>query len=684
MSSSTEEFPYSLVATLANAALGSALLDLNGVVREVNAAYCALLGLQREDLLGATTVVHTHPDDRATDARLLHELLSGQRRSYVIEKRYLHRDGRILWVLLGMSLVHARDGSPIGILKQLQDITAQKEAEAALAHSDRQQRQILASLHDGVVLQDAEGRIIYANASAARILGTSLPELLDPTHAQAPWDPAHHGGRPQPTPDHPAVRALRSGQPQNDVIMTVDRPDGSQAWVRVNAQPLLHAGASKPHAVVTSLHDLTTLRKREQELRHQALHDALTGLPNRRTLDRRLAQLMRQDHLASDRHALAYLDLDGFKAINDRYGHDAGDRLLGMVAQRLATCLRDDDLLVRIAGDEFVAVLAHVTPTEAANAGQRMIDALSRPFAIDGFHVRVGASAGIATLSSEHRDPATALAQADAALREAKAQGKSRCLTFDPTTNTSYTLAANLERDVRHAINRQQFRIRYQPITRLRDGAFAGAMLDLTWHHPHYGALTPDQFLPATEDAGLLARLSLWATNKALQDAKRWRTRPSTRHAFLVAPLPPALLTDDLPRRLTLTLQRHHVPPAALALGVRAADLARHADTAQPILQRVAKSGIRLLLADTGHGPIDLPTTLTLPFRYVQLSATLLRNPAATQPHNLLPDLIRSLQNAGMRCIAHLPHTNAHLPWLHDSGCRYLQDPHRPLEPERP
>jgi diguanylate cyclase (GGDEF)-like protein/PAS domain S-box-containing protein len=299
---------------------------------------------------------------------------------------------------------------------------SRKQAEAELVRQERDLREsedryrtLMELLDEGVVLEDRGGRVLTANPSAARILGTEAPGLRDLPGPlwrddETPWDPDAL----------PWVDALRRGRPVDRQIVGVDRTDGSRVWLSLNSRPLCQPDEHEPHGVVTSFTDVTEARASERLLREQALHDSLTGLPNRTQLLSRIERSLRRVDRDGDSLGLLYLDLDGFKVVNDSMGHEAGDDLLCQVARRLEATVRPSDTVARLGGDEFVVVCDHLAGDEAAEqVADRVAESFLVPFPLAGGDVMVGASVGWA-VSGPGTTAADLLRRADEVMFECK------------------------------------------------------------------------------------------------------------------------------------------------------------------------------------------------------------------------------------------------------------------------
>jgi len=405
-----------------SAALGMALVSLEGRWLDVNDALCRILGYPREELLQVDFQRLTHPDDLQTDLALVQDLLAGRRSHYHLEKRYLDRDGKVIWARLSVSLVRTEHGEPLHFVSQIQDISAQRSSEQRLFESEQRSRITLDAVADLVLSVSLDGRIDYANAAAVRTLagdgalslaGLKVQDVLALTTEYAPGsvlDVSVLLGPESNAVDLHADLLLRLGAATIPVDLT-------RAWLRDDEGHVRGA--------VWVLRDDTQQRARQREARHLAEIDPLTELSNRRGFEVHLQQAITRVERTGQAASLMYIDLDRFKPVNDTWGHLAGDAVLWAVASVLRHGVRDSDVVARLGGDEFAVILSGCTPRRAARIGGELLHtlaSLSIPWDRDRLHV--GASIGIAPLAGGMSvDQAVAAADAQC-YRGAKAMGR--------------------------------------------------------------------------------------------------------------------------------------------------------------------------------------------------------------------------------------------------------------------
>ncbi|WP_340569746.1 PAS domain S-box protein [Stenotrophomonas sp. G106K1] len=404
-----------------SAALGMALVSLEGRWLDVNDALCRILGYTREELLQVDFQRLTHPADLQTDLALVQDLLAGRRTHYHLEKRYLGREGNTIWARLSVSLVRNERGEPLHFVSQIQDVSAQRSSEQRLFESEQRSRITLDAVADLVLSVALDGRIEYANAAAVRMLagdgalslaGHRVQDVLSLTTEYAPQSQLDVGVLLDPESNAVDLHADLLLQMGSAVVPV----DLTRAWLRDDE--------GQVRGAVWVLRDDTQQRAREREARHLAEMDPLTELGNRRGFEVHLQQAITRVERTGQAASLMYIDLDRFKPVNDTFGHLAGDAVLWAVASVLRHGVRDSDVVARLGGDEFAVILSGCSPRRAARIGGELLHTLSSlSIPWDQHQLRIGASIGIAPLAAG-MSVDQAVAAADAQCYRAKAMGR--------------------------------------------------------------------------------------------------------------------------------------------------------------------------------------------------------------------------------------------------------------------
>jgi diguanylate cyclase (GGDEF)-like protein len=358
---------------------------------------------------------------------------------------------------------------------------------------------------------------------------------------------------------------------------------------------------------VLSFSDISAIRDVQHKLQHLALHDVLTGLGNRLCLQETLHACARAERLG-----LMFIDLDGFKTINDTLGHDRGDELLKVLARRLRTQLRGEDLAVRLGGDEFVVLLREPGRVEdAQRVADKLLAALAAPVQLAGQQVLVTASLGLALYPEQVAEPELLLKAADAAMYVAKARGRNRWAVYAPVLAEAASEQLRIEQALRQALRRKQLSLAWQPVVDMETGALRGAEALLRWQHPQLGAVSPARFIPVAEALGLIVPMGAWVLDRACAQAALWVQRqPDFRVAVNVSVR--QFEQDDVPRRVRTALARHGLPPGCLEVEVTES-LFGQAVALRSMLEELRALGVRIALDDFGTGYSSLGQLRSLP-----------------------------------------------------------------------
>ncbi len=469
--------------------------------------------------------------------------------------------------------------------------TVREDADAKL----RQAAIVFDSTHEGMVITDPQASVIAVNPAFCVITGYAEAEVI---------------GR--------NMRVLKSGRQGPEFyremwnsLLTVGRWHGEiwnrrkngeiyPQWATLSAVRDQEGGLINYVGVFT---DITRLKRSEAQFEHLARHDPLTGLPNRLVLQSHLEKSIARAERSHECCAVLFLDLDRFKYVNDSRGHTAGDELLCLASRRIAERIRSADTLVRMGGDEFVLLLDDLAgPENAAAVATSIIDQFRSPFVLaDGFEVYIGASIGISLCPHDGTNADKLIQFADGALYQAKRSGRGTYRFYD----TSMTVAANarieIETQLRHALERDEFLLHYQPLVSMSDGRIVSVEALVRWQHPAKGLVPPDQFIPVAEETGLIAPLCDWVLRTACRQMQKWIAGGSTLEAVAVNVSPRQLQQHDLIERLQTILAETGLSPHRLELEITETALLEQeaVDSKLPLLRAL---GIRISLDDFGTG----------------------------------------------------------------------------------
>jgi diguanylate cyclase (GGDEF)-like protein len=434
-------------------------------------------------------------------------------------------------------------------------------------------------------------------------------------------------GAPAKSPDGVAYAVAPLVTPDGMVIGTICAVDPApHAWTHGEIDCLRDLAES----LVTEMElrsDLTVKRETQEHLLYSTLHDALTGLPNRSLFIDRLRHSMRRTaRHPDDMFAVLFLDLDRFKDVNDNLGHFAGDELLRAVARRLEACLRPEDTVARLSGDEFAILLESISETsDAGRVAERIEEALSFPINLGGAEITTSASMGIVTSSMSQEQPEQLLRSADMAMYRAKAAGRARYEMFDRAMHTDALAKLQLETDLRRAVEQGEFRLHYQPLVSLRTGHITGLEALLRWEHPQRGLVQPSDFIPIAEETGLIIRIGRWVLNEACRQLHEWQqAHPRDEPLSIGVNLSVKQFSQpDLIDQLASAVRTSGIAPSCLRLEITEAALIDKGGAAMPLLLQIKQLGAQIYLDDFGTGYSSLIYLHRLPIDAIKIDREL-------------------------------------------------------------
>ena len=454
-----------------------------------------------------------------------------------------------------------------------------------LRRNEQRFRSLVQHAPDAITVHFGDGVISYASPAMGRILGVHEDSLLD--------QPLQHLVHPDDAVDVAASLRRLTSEPHGTMLLErrLRRPDGGWRWIESRFTNLL----DDPNVagVVANHRDVTERKRLERQLEHQATHDALTGLPNRR----RLAQEL-DGHLADGKDAIVFIDLDKFKDVNDRLGHGVGDGLLSTVAARIGATVRPGDLAARLGGDEFAVLLRDASEEQAGHVAQRLLETIRQPMVIEGHELEIDASVGVAVADASTRD---LLHDADVAMYVAKREGRGRVTAFSPRMAEETLSRIQLEADLRRALERDELRVVYQPVVRLEDDATVGVEALLRWEHAVHGTITPAEFIPVAEQTGAIVPIGAWVLREACWQA-RALSRPGLPLSLHVNVSSVQLRDERFAGDVESVLVATGFRPDLLTLEITESVLVDEHTGARDTIDRLRLLGVRMAIDDFGTG----------------------------------------------------------------------------------
>jgi diguanylate cyclase (GGDEF)-like protein len=418
-------------------------------------------------------------------------------------------------------------------------------------------------------------------------------------------------------------------------------------------------------------------RRAEERLAHDALYDALTGLPNRTLLADRLKHAIQYARRHKDYHfSVLFLDLDQFKVVNDSLGHPVGDELLVALSLVLNQCVRTSDTIARLGGDEFVILLEDTLdrniPIQVAN---RIQESLNTPFALVEKKVFISASIGIVCAKDEYDDPEEVLRDADIAMYHAKALGKARFEIFTPGLRERAMSRLELENDLRQALERQELSLHYQPILSLRSNQIVGFESLLRWHHPKRGFISPAEFIPVAEETGLILPIGRWVLEKACRQMREWQTANPKQPPLTISVniSGSQFKQPDLVEQIEAVLKETGLDGSSLGIEITESVYLNSPEEAVAIFARLNALGIQFLIDDFGTGYSSLSYLQYFPINTIKIDRTFISRMNGPNHSELVQTIVALAHDLGMDAVAEGIETEAQLDLLRGFGCNYGQ-----------
>jgi len=529
---------------------------------------------------------------------------------------------------------------------------------------------------DAIVVTDAEGRIQETNAQLERLFQYSANELLGhPIEILIPerYRQNHHAHR-KAYDDQPNIRPMGTA-----LELFGACKDGTEFPVNIMLGPV---ETPRGRMVLTIIRDLTERNQREEDTRnrrtlfedemsHLAQHDALTDLPNRLLLNDRLTQAISIARRNHHQLAMLFLDLDGFKHINDSLGHSVGDKLLQSVAARISACVRKSDTVSRQGGDEFVILLSEVKQAaDAAICAAKIISELKREHSIGEHCLRVTVSIGLSSYPTDGEDGETLLKNADTAMYQAKEYGRDNYQFFRPDMGLQAVERQSLEGRLRYALERQELLLHYQPMINLKTGAITSVEALVRWQHPERGLLLPGQFLTIAEDTGMIVAIGQWVLREAC-----WQTREWLDAGLLAVPVAVNISSlefrsDPFLEGIQGALKNARLDPRYLQLELTETVLMRHAESTACALDQLKAIGVRLAVDDFGTGYSSLSYLTRFPIDAVKVDQSFVRDIVASTDDAIVVSAVISMgKSLKHRVIAEGVETPEQLAFLQAHGC---------------
>ncbi|TAF52662.1 MAG: EAL domain-containing protein [Oscillatoriales cyanobacterium] len=635
-----------------------------------NPALCEALGTSLELIVGMKWLDFANPDDLQGSAFYrLHEITPENPR-FTIENRERRADGSEGWTQWLNEGIFDDQGQLVEIQSVGRDITELKRIEQALRDREERLSLVTQNMSDLVSLHQPDGCYLYATPSSLSLLGYTPEELIgrdvfellhpdDRTHVQVEF-----------------YQRLLDGLSPVRIVHRIRHRDGHDLWLETVGKTVVNPETHHLIHIQATSRDVSDRVAIEDQLKYDALHDALTGLPNRnllvKQLDRAIHRVQRHPETP---FALLFLDLDRFKIVNDSLGHLVGDQLLIVVADILRSFVRQGDVAARLGGDEFVILLDEIRDVNhAIHVAERVVQSLQAPLRIGDRDVVTGTSIGIVIGTADRQSTESVLRDADLAMYRAKRSGRGRYALFDPAMHQQAMERLDIEDDLRHALERQEFVLYYQPIVDLQTLKIQGFEALIRWQHPQRGFVSPLEFISIAEETGHIVEIGTWVLNQAVQQLADWQAQFPQRSLRMSVNLSVQQLQIDLLSHLDRCLDQHAIVQETLTLELTESMLIQDVETTCRLLEAIHTRGVHLSIDDFGTGYSSLSYLHQFPVDTLKIDRAFVSNAAADTRNQVVAESIIALSNLlDLGAIAEGVSTQAELLWLQNLGCEFGQ-----------
>lgn len=588
--------------------------SLTGIITSWNPGAQAMFGYSAEEMIGQPMSILLPADRQDEEMAILGRLRRGEKVEH-FETLRVCKNGHLIEVSVTISPIFDQHGTVIGASNIARDITDKKQAEARLELTSR----VFTNTNEAIVITDAFGIIIEVNEAFSSISGYARDDVIGrpPT--------MFHSSRQGPEIMVAMLDSLdKYGRYQGELWSRRKNGESYAGYVKVS---IVRDAANNVQNYVALFADITSLRIKQEELEHLALFDALTDLPNRILLSDRLHQAMALSQRSGKSLAVLYLDLDGFKDINDEYGHNAGDEMLIAVSHNMKAALRNVDTLARIGGDEYALVLADVQgPHQCGCMVERILRACAEPVVIQGNLLRISASIGVTIYPQDDVDADQLLRHADRAMYEAKQAGKNRYHIFDSVLDAEVKNLGLQHERIRHALATDEFFLCYQPKVNMRTAVVVGVEALIRWNHPQLGLLTPDAFLPSIEFHPLSEEVDDWVLNAALLQMDVWR-KAGLNISVSVNIGARQLQKKDFAQRLVTALAKHpDIDTHMLDIEILETSALQDIHAVADVIRDCQQSGVCFSVDDFGTGYSSLTYLRHFPAETLKIDRSFVGN----------------------------------------------------------
>jgi diguanylate cyclase (GGDEF)-like protein/PAS domain S-box-containing protein len=653
---------------LEQAAVGITRLSLDGVLVDVNQKFCDMLRYDRSELIGKAVNDIAYPDDHERISELNALFVNCEMKSSASEKRFVRKDGTLMWARQVVSVGRDGTGAPCYFVSVIEDISESKQTQIALQQSEEQFRQLAAHIPQVFWIGDiAQRKLVYVSPAAKDLFGRSLEEIYASPRTLIRAVHKHDRQR--------LISARRSAAGGSyDEVVRVVRPDGTMRWVRDRAFPVRDADG-KPYRIAGIAEDITERRESEERLIYLAHYDALTNLPNRLLFYDRLGHAIALARRNQWIVGVMFIDVDRFKYVNDTLGHAVGDRLLQKVSERLIKAVRSEDTIGRLGGDEFAVVLSNLGAVQDAEAvAHKIIQSIDDPFQLDGGEVYVTASIGITLYPSDGLDQDTLLKNADLAMYRAKEEGRNTYARYFPDMNRQNAGRLDMQAMLRRALERKEFVVYYQPRVDVQTNHIVGAEALIRWNSPELGFVSPEEFIPIAEETGLIVPIGEWVLRTACAQNAAWQAAGYVPLLMSVNFSARQFREKNLAETIVRVLDETGLEAHYLDLEITESLIMSHANSTLALLQKLHRLGVGFSIDDFGTGYSSLAYLKRFPVQSLKIDKSFVRDLISdADDAAIVSAIVAMAKSLKLKVIAEGVETKGQLDYLSTLYCNEYQ-----------
>ncbi|GMR18109.1 MAG: hypothetical protein BMS9Abin33_0512 [Gammaproteobacteria bacterium] len=635
--------------------------DNKGIIIRLSESIRQLLGYEVDELLGTTIKdLYSEPGRRL---ELLEQLNKEHGSVQNFDAALKHKDGSLVWVSVNAHYYRDENNNIHGVEGVARDISQHREAELQM----QKMSSALEQSADMVMITDGNGIVEYVNPAFEHTTGYSRDEVIGnlPNGLKSGVQSVDFYQK--------LWQKILSGESFRDVFVN-RKKDGSLFYEDKAITPIKNTQGQITHFVATG-HDITKRMENEERLSYMAHHDTLTELPNRTLFMDRLRQSLAHARRYSKRVAVLFIDLDRFKNINDTLGHDIGDQMLTQLAERLGESIRQDDTVARLGGDEFAVLLSDVeTEQDVSQLAQKILLGLEQPFDVGGRELFMTASIGISLFPNDGEEPGTLLKNADIAMYKAKDLGKNNYQFYSVDMGARAFQRLTMETNLRRALEREEFRLFYQPQINIETNEITGVETLIRWQHPDLGLVPPNDFIPLLEETGLITQVGYWVISTACRQMRTWHEAGLPELTMSVNISGRQFHARDFIEKIEAFVNESRVSPEMMEMEITESVLMENQQSTIAALEALDRIGFRIAIDDFGIGYSSLSYLRRFRIDTLKVDQSFIRD-VADNPDDaaITSAIIAMAQSLKLKVIAEGVETQQQLAFLKKHDCRYMQ-----------